>query len=128
MVIARQEEFPAASNAVTVMLLLPTRSGTAADHVPVPAAVPPSPNPLAHFTPATPTLSVAVPLMVMVDADVEVIVVGGERIVNAGGTVSGPFDGGVGLGAGVGVGVGVGAGVGVGSVEGGCAGGVVLSP
>ena len=89
-----------------VTTLVPTRSGTLADHLAVPAAVPEYPFEVVHFTATTPTLSLAVPLTAMEAEDVATIVNPGERILSDGGVVS-PLRG---AGAGVGVGVGVGVG------------------
>ena len=85
---------------------MPTSSGTLADHLLVPEAVPEYPVELVHFTAATLTLSLAVPLTAMAAEDVATIVNPGERILSDGGVVS-PLRG-VGAGAGAGVGVGVG--------------------
>jgi hypothetical protein len=87
-VIARHEELPAPSNARMVTTLLPTRSGTLADHLPVPAAVPEYPFEVVHFTATTPTLSLAVPLTAMEAEDVATIVNPGERILSDGGVLS----------------------------------------
>ena len=87
-VIARQEELPAASYARTVTVLLPTSSGTDADHETVPVAVPAPPVDVVHATDATPTLSLAVPLMVSAAAELDTIDEPGETIVMVGGTVS----------------------------------------
>ena len=105
---ARHEEFPAASNALKVRVLLPTSSGMAAAVQPVvPVAVPEAPPDVDHFTETTPTLSAAVPLHVMTAADVATMVNAGDVIFSEGGTVSGvpgagvppaggdPVDGGV---------------------------------
>src|ERR1017187_3640738 len=96
-----------------------------ADQDVVPAATPASPVELVHFTAVTATLSVAVPLIAMAEAEVEVMVTPGDWIVSEGGAVS-PVVGGGGVGGGVwvggggvGVGVGVGTGVGVGAGVGG---------
>src|SRR6266699_6713084 len=70
-VIVRHPELPAASKARIVIALLPVRSGTLTDQLAVPDAAPTSPNESVHFTAVTPTLSRAVPLMVMLAADVE---------------------------------------------------------
>ena len=71
-----------------VTTLLPTSSGTLADHLLVPEAVPEYPVELVHFTAATPTLSLAVPLTVMEEEDVATMVDPGETIVSDGGVVS----------------------------------------
>jgi hypothetical protein len=97
-----------------VTTLLPSNSGTLADQFVVPEAAPESPVELLHFTAATPTLSLAVPLTTMEAEDVATIVNAGDTIVSDGGVVSPLVGGCVGVGAGVGVGTGVGAGTGVG--------------
>ena len=97
--------------------LVPTSRGIFADQETVPAAVPASPVELVHLTAVTATLSLAVPLMAIVDAVVDTMVNPGDWISSAGGVVSPGAGAGVGAGLGVGVGVGVGvggAGVGVG--------------
>ena len=71
-----------------VTTLLPTSSGTLADHLLVPEAVPEYPVELVHFTAATPTLSLAVPLTAMEEEDVATMVDPGETIVSDGGVVS----------------------------------------
>ena len=71
-----------------VTTLLPTRSGTLADQLRVPEAVPEYPVELLHFTAATPTLSLAVPLTAMEAEDVATIVNPGERILSDGGVLS----------------------------------------
>ena len=71
-----------------VTTLLPTSSGTLADHLLVPEAVPEYPVEVVHFTAATPTLSLAVPLNAMEAEDVATIVTPGEMIVSDGGVVS----------------------------------------
>ena len=68
---------------------MPTSSGTVADQLLVPEAVPESPVELVHFTAATPTLSVAVPLTAMETKDVATTVNAGETILSDGGVVSG---------------------------------------
>ena len=108
---------PAASYARTVITFVPTKSGALKDQDVVPLAWPVSPKPSDHFTAVTPTLSLALPEMAMLAAEVEPIVNPGERICRLGGVVSLPVGagaGGAGAGAGVGVGVGVGAGAGIG--------------
>src|SRR5262249_26743642 len=80
-VIVRQPEFPAASNALTVILLVPTSSGTLAIcQLDVPAAVPALPKALLQRTSVTPMLSEAVPLSAIVAADVEIRLEPGDRI------------------------------------------------
>ena len=59
---ARQLELPAASYARTVMVFVPTSSGTVADQAVVPEAMPEAPVDTDHVTDATLTLSLAVPL------------------------------------------------------------------
>ena len=119
--------------------LLPTSSGTLADHLLVPEAVPEYPVELVHFTTATPTLSLAVPLTAMEAEDVATIVNPGETILSDGGVVSPLVGVGVGVGAGatgVGTGAGttgvgttgVGAGGWTGVVAGGAAGGATAGP
>ena len=76
-----------------VTTLLPTSSGTVADHLLVPEAVPEYPVELIHFTAATPTLSLAVPLNAMEAEDVATIVSPGDMILSDGGVVS-PLGGG----------------------------------
>ena len=71
-----------------VTTLLPTRSGTLADQLRVPEAVPEYPVELVHFTAATPTLSLAVPLTAMVAEDVATMVNPGETILSDGGVAS----------------------------------------
>jgi hypothetical protein len=68
-----------------VIALVPTSSGTLADHLPVPEAVPEYPVELVHFTAATPTLSLAVPLTAMEAEDVATIVNAGETMLSDGG-------------------------------------------
>src|SRR5438105_14649953 len=111
-----------------VMMLLPTRSGTWADQFAVPEAAPASPNELFHFTAATPALSLAVPLMVMLAEDVETTVEPGEVMLSEGGVVSGLVVGGCTGGCAGGVTGGcTGGGTGgcTGGVTGGCADGCV---
>ena len=84
-----------------------------ADQEAVPAATPALPVELVHLTAVTATLSLAVPLMAMVDALVDTMVNPGDVICSEGGVVS-AFAGGAGVGVGAGAGVGVGAGVGAG--------------
>src|ERR1041384_680004 len=52
---------PTASEAVTLITLLPGRRPTEKFHVSVPVAVPPGPRSDVHVTLATPTSSVAIP-------------------------------------------------------------------
>ena len=58
------EEFPAASQAVTVIEFKPEASAIGAVQFAVPVAVPFPPAALLHVTDTTPTLSVAVPPIV----------------------------------------------------------------
>jgi len=97
-----------------VTTVVPTSSGTLALQAVVPEALPESPDEVVHFTAATPTLSLAVPVNENAAAVVETIVEPGDTICSVGGTVSGPEGVGVGGGAGAGGGVGVGVGAGVG--------------
>ena len=71
-----------------VTALVPTRSGTLADHLLVPAAVPEYPFEVVHCTDTTPTLSLAVPLTAIEAEDVATIVNPGETIFRDGGVVS----------------------------------------
>jgi hypothetical protein len=89
-VIARHPELPAASKARIVIALLPVKSGTLTDQIAVPDARPPSPNESVHFTAVTPALSLAVPLMVMLAAEVETIVDPGDVMLTDGGVLSAP--------------------------------------
>src|ERR1035441_1714736 len=84
-----------------------------ADQDVVPAATPASPVEVVHLTAVTATLSLAVPLMAIVDPVVEAMLNPGDPICSDGAVVS--PGAGVGFGVGVGVGVGVGRGGGVGS-------------
>jgi hypothetical protein len=81
---------PAASYARIVTTFDPTSSGIDADQLVVPLAVPEPPVFVDHVTLVTPTLSLAVPLNAMVEADVDTLVAPGDPIVNAGGVVSVP--------------------------------------
>src|SRR5947207_1237336 len=108
-VISRHPQFPAASKAFTVILLVPTSSGAPIIcQLVVPVASSLFPKLLLHRTATTPTLSAAVPLKAILVADVEMIVEPGDVIVRVGAAVS------VGIGAGAGAGVGAGAGAGAG--------------
>jgi hypothetical protein len=73
-VIARQLELPAASYARMVTVFVPTSSGTVADHAVVPEAMPEAPVDTDHFTDATPTLSLAVPLTTSFASEVDTMV------------------------------------------------------
>src|ERR1017187_3681056 len=106
-----------------VIALLPTSSGTVADHLVVPEAVPEYPVELVHFTAATPTLSLAVPLIAMEAEEVDTIVNPGATILSDGGVVS-PLVGGVAAGGTAGGSAGV---VGGGAAGGG-AGSAVRAP
>ena len=78
-----------------MILLVPTSSGTLAIcQFVVPLAAPLQPNVLVQSTLVTPTLSEAVPLRLMLAADVAIIADPGERICTAGETVSGCEGGG----------------------------------
>ena len=90
----RHPKFPAASPARTVTVFIPTISGIVALHCVVPLAVPDAPVLVDQVTLFTPTLSLAVPLNSMEDAEVETPVDEGELIVSDGGVVSGPVGGG----------------------------------
>ena len=68
----------------------------------VPLAAPDTPLELDQATQATPTLSHAVPWTTIPLAEVETLVLAGDKIVNVGGVVSGPDVGFVGVGAGAG--------------------------
>lgn len=95
----RHPTFPAASLARIVMVLEPTSSATGpAVHWVVPLADPVFPSESVQVTDTTPTLSLAVPLSVAVLAVVLTLVVGGDRMVSVGATVS--FGEEVGAGAG----------------------------
>ena len=80
-----------------VIAFEPINRGTAALQVVVPVAVPEPPKLFAQVTVDTPTLSLAVPLIMIEDRAVETMVEEGEAMVNEGGVVS------VGLGCVVGV-------------------------
>ena len=77
-----------------VTTLVPTRSGTLADQLAVPDAMPALPVELVHFTAATVALSLAVPLIVMLAEEVETIVDPGDLMLRDGGVVSGAVGGG----------------------------------
>ena len=68
----------------------PTSSGIVADQLVVPLAAPEPPVFVDHVTLVTPTLSLAVPLNAIVDADVDTLVAPGDPMVNAGGVMSDP--------------------------------------
>src|SRR6266566_5209185 len=82
-------ELPAASKALTVILLVPTSSGMFGScQEAVPLATPAPPKVLDQRTAATPTLSDAVPLRLMLAAEVETSVDPGDRICTVGATES----------------------------------------
>src|ERR1041385_7955706 len=85
---ARQEEFPAASHARTVMTLVPVSSGTLMDQLPVPEAIPDAPPEVPHFISLTATLSLAVPVTKIEALEVEVMLTPGLTIVIEGGVTS----------------------------------------
>lgn len=86
-----------------MMVLLPTRRGTSADHAIVPDAVPALPVEVVHCTEATPTLSLAFPLTVIVADVVDIIDEPGVTIVRMGAMESAvPVLGGDAGGAGLG--------------------------
>src|SRR4051812_3920482 len=85
----RHPALPAASRARTVTELLPTRSGITADHMVVPVATPAVPKLVAQESSVTPTLSLAVPEIMIDEAVVDMVPVEGVVIVNAGAVVSG---------------------------------------
>ena len=91
-------------NAFIVMVLVPEMTGTVADQLAVPAAVPELPVELLHVTEVT-SLD-AVPEMARVSAEVETMVKAGVVIFRAGGLPDGGVAGAVGV-AGVGGVVGV---------------------
>ena len=68
----------------------PTNSGIVADQFVVPLAVPEPPVFVDHVTLVTPTLSLAVPLNAIADANVDRLVAPGDPMVNVGGVVSDP--------------------------------------
>ena len=77
-------------------VVIPTYSGMGpVDQLVVPFAVPDPPVEVAHVTWATPTLSLAIPLTTIELADVATLVIGGDKMVIEGGTVSGPVLGGL---------------------------------
>ena len=98
-----------------------------ADQDAVPAATPDPPVELVHFTAATATLSLAIPLTAIDEAGLEVMVNPGALICSEGGVVSPGAGEGAGTGVGAGTG-GVGVGVGLGVGAGGPAGGGTLLP
>jgi len=110
-----------------VITLVPTSRGMLADQDAAPAATPDPPVELVHFTTATATLSLAVPLIAIDEADVEVMLNPGVLICSEGGVVSPGTGEGAGVGVGTGTG-GAGVGVGLGAGVGGAAGGGTLLP
>ncbi len=97
----REPALPAASEAVTVIRLVPTRSGMFGTcQLVVPCAAPPWPNEFDHLTLTTPTLSAALPLRAIEEPEVKNTVRLGERICTEGGVVS-ATPGGVGVVEGV---------------------------
>jgi hypothetical protein len=90
-----------------VIPFVPTSSGTRADQLAVPAAVPEIPVEVFHWTAVTATVSAAVPLTTRNAAEVARMVEPGERIRSVGGVRSGfggGWSGGWGGGAGLGCG------------------------
>ncbi len=80
----RQAESPAASNALTMIVLVPSSRGIAAAvHEVVPAALPELPVEFVHVTEVT--LAVAVPVMVMLGSAVATMVIPGEVMLSDGG-------------------------------------------
>lgn len=77
-VVDRHEELPAASNALKVIVFVPTLRGMPfAVQVRVPAARPDAPVEFDHVTCVTPTLSMAVPRKLMVAALVAMVLAAG---------------------------------------------------
>ena len=68
--------------------VVPTSSGTFADHAVVPEAVPESPFEVLHFTTVTPTASLADPAILMDAEEVETMVEPGVPILSEGAVVS----------------------------------------
>jgi hypothetical protein len=108
----RHEELPAASNALKVIVLVPTMRGMLlAVQVRVPTARPDVPVEFDQVTWVTPTLSMAVPRKLMVAALVAIVLAAGYVITSVGGVLSVALGGGGFEGAGLGEGDGaVGAG------------------
>lgn len=77
-----------------VTAVVPTSSGTSADQLFVPEAGPEPPVELDQCTAVTPTLSDAVPLMVIEAEEVDTTLVAGDAMRNEGGERSGPLWGG----------------------------------
>jgi len=90
MITLRQPMLPAASVARTVTELFPTINGIAADQAAVPEATPAEPKLVAQDTSATPTLSLAMPVMMTEGALVARVAEAGEVMVKLGGVVSEP--------------------------------------
>src|SRR5579862_9611128 len=88
MTTVRHEVFPAASDARMVTEFEPTSKGMVADQFEVPLAVPFLFVFVDHVTAVTPTLSLAVPLITMEAAEVEIVEAEGDAILNTGGVVS----------------------------------------
>jgi hypothetical protein len=80
--------FPAASVARMSTVFEPTSNGIVADHAVVPLALPAPPVFVDHVTAVTPTLSLAVPVKTIDDAEVEIDDDEGDAIVSEGGVVS----------------------------------------
>ena len=72
-----------------VTVVFPTISGTVADQLVVPAAMPEVPKLVPQETWLTATLSLAVPVMTTDEALVEYVPAEGDRMVRVGGVVSG---------------------------------------
>jgi len=85
--VSERHAWPAALNAFTVIVFVPGINGTFADHVAVPVAVPPPPVELLHVTLVV--FADAVPLTIIVAAEVETMVKPGEVIFRAGGVPAG---------------------------------------
>src|ERR1022692_804590 len=108
-------------------MLSPTSSGAVTLQLVVPDAWPDPPLELLHATDATPTLSLAIPLITMDPEYTDTVLAEGARMLSAGGVRSGVVGVGAGAGAGVGGGDGAGGGAGAG-VGAGVAGGVPRTP
>ncbi len=96
-VTARQALFPAASHARTVITLVPTSNGIRADQAAEPEACPEEPVEADQVTAVTPTLSAALPEIVIEADEVETIVEPGDTIRSVGAAWSVPpagFEGG----------------------------------
>jgi hypothetical protein len=78
-----------------VTVVVPTISGTAADQLLVPEAAPEPPVELDQLTAVTPTLSAAVPLMVIEAEEVDTMLAAGDAMRNEGGERSGAPCGGL---------------------------------